>query len=147
MYQYAAMSPTRIAPRLLLAYHRTRYAVRATPPFDLKIGATSAALRQWMDQHRCHCAALITACNPYSQVLEEAENASRQRALGQAVAQRGLPCVDAVGQPLDGNWLPEASCLVGGLSLDDACALGRQFEQNALVWCGADTLAQLILLR
>lgn len=73
MYQYAAMSTTRIAPRLLLAYHRTRYAVRATPPFDLKIGATSAALRQWMDQHRCHCAALITACNPYSQVLEEAE--------------------------------------------------------------------------
>ena len=49
MYQYAAMSTTRIAPRLLLAYHRTRYAVRATPPFDLKIGATSAALRQWMD--------------------------------------------------------------------------------------------------
>ncbi len=147
MYQYAAMPHTRIAPPLLLAYRNTRYTVQATPPFVLKIGATSAALRQWMDQHTCHCAAFMTACNPYSEVLDETENARRQRTLEHAIVQRGLPYLSGLGQPLDGNWLPEASCLVGGLSLDDACALGRKFEQNALVWCGADTLAQLILLR
>ncbi|UUZ49901.1 DUF3293 domain-containing protein [Massilia sp. B-10] len=45
------------------------------------------------------------------------------------------------------EWPSEPSFLVRGLSLEDASALGRQLRQNAIVWCGADLVPQLILLR
>ncbi len=141
------MPDTVIAPDLLAAYRNTLYVVQASSPFTLTVGEVSPALRQWMQGHACHCAVFITACNPYSQVLNEAENAQRQFDLEQVIWQFGLPWAPGVGQPQEGQWKPEPSYLVGGLSLDDSRALGRRWEQNAFLWCGPDTLAQLILLR
>jgi len=36
---------------------------------------------------------------------------------------------------------------VPGLSLEASKSLGARFEQNAIVWSGADAVPQLILLR
>lgn len=141
------MTHTVIAPYLLAAYRNTRYIVHASPTFALQVGQASPALRQWMQEHACHCAAFITACNPYSHTLDDAENRQRQIDLEQEIRRRGLVCVPGVGQAQSGCWKPEPSCLVGGLLLEDGQALGRRFEQNALVWCGADAVARLILLR
>lgn len=141
------MPHTVIAPDLLTAYRNTRYVVHTVPPFALIVGQASPALRQWMQGHACDCAVFITACNPYSQLLDDAANAQRQRTLEHAIRQRGLPYVPGLGQPQGGPWKPEPSWLVGGLALEAARALGRRFEQNALVWCGPDALAQLIVLR
>lgn len=141
------MPHTAIAPSLLTAYRNTLYLVQASPVFTLTVGEISPALHRWMGSHRCACAAFVTACNPQSRVLPDAENAQRHRALECEIRQLGLCYAPGLGQPKSGDWKPEASYLIGGLSLEGATALGRQFEQNALVWCGPDALAQLIVLR
>lgn len=141
------MPHTVIAPDLLAAYRKTLYVVQTPSPFTLKVGEASPELRQWMQGHACHCAVFLTACNPYSQALNDAENAQRQRALEQEILRRNLPWAHGLGQPQEGQWKPEPSYLVGGLALDEGRTLGRRFEQNALLWCGQDTLVQLILLR
>lgn len=147
MYQPAAMPPTVIAPELLAAYRNTRYVVHAQPAFALTVGEVSPALRQWMQMHACDSAVFMTACNPYSQARDDAENMRRQSDLERAIRRRGLVCVPGTGQPQAGHWKPEPSCLVGGLTLEEAQMLARQFEQNAVVWCGPDAVAQLLLLR
>ena len=55
--------------------------------------------------------------------------------------------IDGIGCDPSGCWPGEASCLVLGLSIDIARALGTEFEQNAIVWCGADAVPELVLLR
>lgn len=141
------MPSTLIAPSLLAAYRTTLYHVQASAPFTITVGEVSSELQQWMAQHRCACAAFITACNPHSNALSDAENAQRQSVLEQDIQQRGLPYAPGLGQPQDGHWKPEPSYLVGGLLLEEAQGLGMRFDQNALIWCGQDALAQLILLR
>ena len=141
------MPSTVIPPSLLTAYRNTLYRVQATPPFTLIVGEISPALQQWIAQRQCACAAFVTACNPHSHVLSDAENAQRHCALEQVIRQCGLPYASGLGQSQDGHWKPEPSYLVGGLTLEETQALGRRFEQNAVVWCGQDALAQLILLR
>jgi hypothetical protein len=34
-----------------------------------------------------------------------------------------------------------------GLSLEAAKALGKKYDQNAVVWCGPDAIPELVLLR
>ena len=40
-----------------------------------------------------------------------------------------------------------ASLLVFGLALEAAKSLGQSLEQNAIIWCGADCVPDLILLK
>ncbi len=57
------------------------------------------------------------------------------------------PLVLRIGQHPSNSWAGEESFLVFGVSLEAAKALGRRFEQNAIVWSAADAVPQLILLR
>jgi hypothetical protein len=52
-----------------------------------------------------------------------------------------------IGQHPSNAWAGEESFLCFGISLEAAKALGRRFEQNAIVWSAADAIPQLILLR
>ena len=141
------MPKTAIAPELLTAYLTTRYTVQATPPFVVMAGQANPELNRWMERHCCHSAAYITACNPYSQPLDDTANAVRQRQLVQWIEARGLPYAQGTGESSDGSWKPEPSYLVGGVSLQDAQTLGQQLAQNALIWCEENAFARLILLR
>lgn len=44
-------------------------------------------------------------------------------------------------------WPTEKSFFVLGLDLNTSKSLGRQFNQNAIVWIGSNAIPQLILLR
>lgn len=57
------------------------------------------------------------------------------------------PFVLRIGQHPSNAWAGEESFLCFGISLEAAKALGRRFEQNAIVWSAADAIPQLILLR
>jgi len=106
----------------------------------------SEPLAKLFQRHQTNCAAFITACNPFSHKLDETANATRQAELAKELAQRGLSFVAGEGGHPSEGWA-EPSYLVLDLSLEDAKALGRHFEQNAVVWCGADTVPELVLLR
>jgi len=41
----------------------------------------------------------------------------------------------------------ERSVFAYGMDKASACALGRQFRQDAIVWVGPDAVPQLVLLR
>lgn len=136
-----------IDPRTVQAYLETDYIVLADPAFVLAVGQGSEALRDLHRQHQVACSAFVTACNPYSAMLDDTVNAERQATLAKELARRSLEAIPAVGQHPGNGWPGEASFLVPGLSLEAAKALGVRFQQNGIVWVGVDAVPQLILLR
>ena len=111
------------------------------------MGETCPALAAVHKLHRVDCSAYITACNPFSQVLDDKANAERHAALGRELGQRSLASIEGIGQHPSNQWPGEASYLIFGLTLEAAKTLGTRLEQNAIVWAGADAVPQLILLR
>lgn len=132
---------------LVQAFRETEYRVHGQQPFTLRIDEASPELLGLYQQLQTSSCAFITACNPYSSSVDDAENQARQEELGQELRRRGLTFIDSIGQHPSNDWPGEISFLALGLDLEAAKALGNRFEQNAIVWAGADGVPQLILLR
>jgi glycine/D-amino acid oxidase-like deaminating enzyme len=131
---------------LLRAYRETEYHVHASTPFTLRIGVRNAELHALHEAHGVRASAFVTACNPRSEALSTAENATRQQQLREAVRQFGLTCLDGAGQHPTNGWPAEPSLLILGLDRAAAEQLGRRFEQNAIVWIAADAIPVLVVL-
>jgi len=136
-----------IGPDLLHAYRETHYCVHGEAPMTLKVDEHSPQLAVLHRRLRVASSAFITAANPFSNPCDAGSNAERQRRLADELAQLGLAAIPGVGQHPSNEWPGEPSFLVPGLSLACASALGRKYGQNAVVWCGADAVPRLILLR
>ena len=147
LIQGTVLSQTTIAEPLLQAYKHTDYQVHGPAPFSLKIGQPSEPLFKLYRQHRCDCAAFITACNPFSQKLEPAVNAQRHLDLMADLSSRSLIFIDGIGIGQDPDWPGETSCLIFGLALEASRVLGHKFNQNAIVWCDQNAKPELVLLR
>ena len=78
--------------------------------------------------------ALITAYNPYSQYLSEGENRQRHQKLLDRLSDLQLTSLAAVGKDRKNIWTAEPSLLIFGLNRHDAIAIGREFQQNAIVY-------------
>ncbi|QLQ31934.1 MAG: DUF3293 domain-containing protein [Candidatus Thiothrix singaporensis] len=136
-----------VTPELLAAYHATLYQVRHSQGvFTLTTDNPSAELVDLLRETGSRCAAFITACNPYSWPVGDAENARAQRRLASQLRQAGYAAIPAIGLDPAGEWQGEESFLVPGLELEDAKLLGRQYAQNAILWMGADAVPKLVLL-
>jgi hypothetical protein len=135
-----------IDPLLEAAYRSTDYCVDV--PGDgrivLRIGVLSPSfdaalkvvgLREW---------AIITAVNPRSQPGADAENASRHQALLKAVAAAGWLAWPGVNLATDGNWPPEPTLCLLGISRSEAVHLAWNLQQNALVLPDAQGLPALV---
>ena len=133
-------------PALLQAYRETLYTVRE-PALTLRIGVACEPLRALHGRFGVECSAFVSACNPFSLRLDAAGNAARHRALLQALAAEGWRFLEGAGRHPSNGWPAEPSALVLGLPLEASRALGQRHAQNALVWCGADAVPALILLR
>lgn len=129
------------------AFRETEYRVHGDEPFILRVGETCSALAAAHKRHRVECSAHITACNPFSQILDDDANAERHAALGPEISQLSLSSIDGIGQHPSNQWPGEASLLIFGLTLEAAKAMGTRLEQNAIVWAGVDAVPQLIMLR
>ena len=129
------------------AYLETEFRVLGDSPAILRVGVHCPELAVLHNEHRTDCSAFITACNPLSKRLDKATNAQRQAALTMELKKRSLTFIEAVGQHPSNQWPSEPSFLVLGLRAEAAQKVGLQFEQNAIIWSGADALPQVILLR
>jgi hypothetical protein len=136
-----------VSSALITAYGETEYRVMADRPFVLRIDEPCPELLDLYRSSKLACAAFITACNPYSRAVSDSENTERQMELAKELRNRSLKFLDGVGEHPSGDWPSEASYLVLGLSLEAAKSLGQRYEQNAIVWCGADGVPKLVLLR
>lgn len=136
-----------IPAETLRAYRATDYRVLGVAaPFTLRIGEPSAGLRDCHRAHNVDGSAFVTAWNPFGVAGSAAENGAAQTRLRARLQLRGYRFVEGRGEDRQQQWPPEASLLVLGITLDEACRLGREFEQNALLWADADAVPQLILL-
>lgn len=91
-------SESAIDPSLVQAYLETDFRVQGDQRFTLRIGAVSAGLLAGHKHHRVDCSAFLTACNPYSHQVDDAENHQRQRKLSEELTKRGLTFLSGVGQ-------------------------------------------------
>lgn len=133
--------------RLIQAYLRTVYRL-VEPRFDVRIGRPNPALDRWLNQSGWGTYAFITACNPGSVLLPDAENKRRQDALFRALCAQGMQVpLPAVHIGAGGDWPPEASWWIPELAAETAVALARQFGQNALVFGQKDAAAVLWWIR
>lgn len=85
--------------------------------------------------------AFVTACNPRSERLPDAENARRMAQLEAAVE---FPFLPGEGTARDGSWPPEPSLLILGIDEATACELGRRFKQAAIVFGRRGEAARLV---
>lgn len=136
-----------IAPSTVDAYLETDYRVFGQLPLVLRVGAANAALAALYRQYKVNSGAFISACNPFSRLVDDAVNSARQAELAKDLQKRSLSHIEGVGVHTSGSWPAEPSFFVLGLSLEDAMLLGKKYSQNAIVWCGADCVPELILLR
>lgn len=124
-----------ITAALAAAYQVTDYCVDVPDGgrLVLRIGercvSFEAALKTVGERDWC----IVSAANPLSMVLSDAENSVRLEQLGAAVLQGGWRCWRGVNLARRGVWLPEATLCVLGISRFDGLCLAEEFGQNALV--------------
>ena len=138
---------SQLDPDLIQAYRDTHFVVLEERRFTLLVGRRSEALAALHDAHGVTSSAYVTGCNPFSKALTDAQNAERMEELRLVVEDAGHPWVAGVGQDPMGQWPGEPSLLVLGVTRAESEALGRRFEQNAIVFAGEDATPELLLLR
>ena len=131
---------------LIDAYRATNYRVTEGRTFTLKVDEPSPELERLYEERGLNSAAFITACNPGSRMVGDAENRQRMERLAADVAALGLTALRGVGEDPAGAWPGEPSFLVLGVSPEQAQDLGRKYGQNAIIWCGPDAVPRLVWL-
>jgi hypothetical protein len=135
-----------LAPELLEAYRNTRYVVLGEPELVLRIGEPNPALDALLDAKGAAAAAYLTASNPRGRVQAESDNAIAAAALRRSLSDAGYACLPGEGRDPEGKWTPEKSVLVLGMAREDAVALGRALDQNAIVFVERGKAPELVLL-
>lgn len=135
-----------IEQQLIQAYLNTSYRIE-TPvgPLNVRIGDTNPQLDALLEQHGVRTWAFITAWNPGSQQLSDAENLERHGALQHRFEALKLATLPGVGECPNESWPPEQSVLVLGIDRTTARNLGQEFGQNAIVVGISHGPAELLL--
>lgn len=128
------------------AYVRARYFVTLPGGEDarLRLGRACGPLAALMAERDAATACFLTAWNPESLPRGETENQADQARLKARIETLGLTWLAAEGRDPDGGWDAEPSLVALGLTFDQACALGDEFGQNAVLFAGADGTMRLV---
>jgi Protein of unknown function (DUF3293) len=129
-------SPPWLDQQLVLAYLNTQYQVQMPEKTSLywEIGQSCGPFWEYLTQQKLATAAIITAFNPRSFLLDAATNFQRHQQL--ATRLRCMPLVlPSKSISADGQWPDEHGFCIGGIQLPTVVSLALEFEQNAVVWC------------
>ena len=130
------------------AYLATSYVVRTgTDELVVKPNQRSSDIDRLLCSLKARTAVFITACNPYSLTLSPTTNSDRHRRLKLLMRRRRLRFLEGEGRGEIGDWPPEESLFVVGVSREMANALGREWHQNAIVFVELGRTAELVMLR
>ena len=140
--------PTDIPPDKLRAYLATAYCIGAGDgAVVMRIGEPSASVAALLAARGVTCGAFVTAFNPRGTLQSDAANEAAHARLLTRLQELGIEGVEGEGGEPGSDWKPERSVMAIGLALEPARALGVEFDQDAIVWVGADAVPQLVLLR
>lgn len=84
--------------------------------------------------------AIITAHNPRSERLSDAENQERHEELEREIQKLSLEYTPSTGASPDGTWVEEGFA-VFDIALDSALELGRKYGQHAILWGEGERVA------
>jgi hypothetical protein len=132
---------------VLEAYRKAEYVVFGEPPLVLRIGERNRRLDTMLEAARRETAAFVTAYNARGELRGDADNQAAQVRLERALEEKPYGCYPGEGRDPEGRWPSEPSLLVVGISRAEAEALGRAFEQNALVFVERGGAPQVFVLR
>ena len=130
------------------AYRATTYRVFLPGGVcDLRLEQPSETLRCWLETAGADEFAILTAHNPGGEAATAELNADVQAQMEVALLEGDYETY--VGENLadDGGWAVEETCFVPDISLADACALGAQYGQNAIVYGKADGIPRLVWIK
>lgn len=143
-------SRTTVSHPLLTAYQRTQYQAE-TPlgTLTLRIGEHNALLDTLLAEHQTPHWAYITAWNPGSTLLVQENNEQRQQALKALLIAKEYRFYSGYGCPdpeHDSHWIPEASVLILGITLEQATECAERFGQWGIVYGQRGDTAKLAVL-
>jgi hypothetical protein len=110
----------------------------------LQVGKANEALIELLQKKKAATWAIITAVNPGSVILDEADNQDRMKGLRKEVS----PFLFLAGRALDpeGQWPAEENLLVLGIGKEEAIRLGRKWQQNAILFGRKEGKGELVWL-
>jgi hypothetical protein len=100
----------------------------------LNIGVPHPGFDRILARRGVETAVVVTAYNPRSVVLADAENRRRHGELVAMISAMGHAHAVGEGRDPTGAWKPEVECIVFGISAEAGLELARAFEQNAIVF-------------
>jgi hypothetical protein len=135
-----------ISPELAKAYADANYHV-ADPRanFSLRPGKYSPELMSLYLDNDTFSSAFLTAHNPFSNIVTDAENTAAQHSLEAELVDLGLTVLSGYGCDGDGAWPKEVSVLVLGIDFETAKAIAIRYGQNAFLFAADDAVPRLIL--
>jgi len=132
---------------LIASYTNTHYQVDTpTDSFTMRINQYSQPLAQLLIRNHCVSATIITAYNPHSQKQSHQKNRDANEKLLQTLIAHTDKIYPSQNIDPSGIWPTEYSYCALGLNLDLSKQIGREFNQNAIVWSDLTERPQLILL-
>lgn len=142
------MSASLIAPEKIRAYLATDYRLGHTDQdIVLRIGERSDRLAALFNAHGVACGAFLTAYNPRGTQQPDEANERAHAELAAQISALQLIAIEGSGSEEGSEWPSERSYFALGMDLATAKRIGQLFDQDAIVWVGADAVAQLVLLR
>jgi len=137
-----------IDPNLLSAFLNTKFII-CGPHGEvvLRVGERNPQLDDLLATYRAMTCAFVTAWNPGSVRLTDAENAAQQSALITEVRARGHSLLYGRGAGESGAWPPEDSILIIGIGRTAATEIGALFKQIAIVFAERQQAVELLLCR
>jgi len=136
----------RATPEQIAAYAKALYVVFGEPELVIRIGEPNRDLDELLEAEGAATAAYITAANPRGEARSAWRNEIANAALVESQTAAGYRCYEGEGRDPQGRWTPERSVLVVGIARAEAEAVGRVFEQNAIVFVEKGRAPELVLL-
>jgi hypothetical protein len=131
--------------RLIAAYRATDYVLFLGDGHDvtLNIGRHNRDFDRELARRGAETAVVVTAYNPRSAVLTDAENRSRHAELTALLDAGGHDYALGEGRDPTGAWKAELECVVFGIPREAGLALARRFDQNAIVFVAKGGVPEL----
>jgi hypothetical protein len=134
-----------ISDELLNAYIETNYFINNIE-IPLKINKYSDFLNDIYNKYSVNSCAYITAYNPYSKQVDECENIKNNQSLKLLLEQNNYKYMEGFGNHPSNEWEKENSFLIIGIDYNNACVIGKKYNQNAILWCNKECVPNLIIL-
>lgn len=146
---------SRILPELVDAYSETIISIQIDDLHSLVIRGSNLETdsASFQDSFGAHIQEvwIITADNPYSELLSTEENLQRQRSLHTALSEKGIDVLEALCCSPDGSWSEFSFAIPAEIEnvikVQDAVhELSRSFGQNAVFKITPSTLSVISTL-